>query len=83
MDRDTRRALDEIILGAAAVGLCIARTLSQSDPKALQSFAEEADKMYRHLSAHSKTDAAQVVVNFSLALANPEKMPLLSPQESQ
>ena len=81
MDRDTRRALNEIALGAAAVGVCIGRTLGQSDPKALQSLSEEANKMLQHLADRGKADASQVIANFALGLAHPEKMPLLSPAE--
>ena len=33
MDRDVRNAIDEAMIGAAAIGFCLARTLAETDPE--------------------------------------------------
>ena len=44
-DRDLRQSLADTAMGAAALGLCIARVLAQSDPTILQNLLAEAEKM--------------------------------------
>lgn len=79
MDQEVKRALDEIAMGAAGVGVCIARIVGKSDPKILQAIAEEGNTMRQHLAAHGKDNASIVLAHFYNALCNPENMPLLSP----
>ncbi len=81
VDQDLMRALDQMKLGAAAVGLCIARVLTESDSTMGQRIVEEAEKMEHQLAQKNSTAAVQIVSNFRLALANPEKMPLLTPRD--
>jgi len=78
-DRDLKRDLDQTQLGVAALGLCIARVFAESDPTIRQRILEEAEKMERHLAQHDRLAAVQVMSHFRLALANPGKMPLLTP----
>ena len=80
-DQDLRHALDQTQLGVAALGLCIARTLAVFDPTTGQRILEEAEKMEHHLAQHNRTAAVQILSHFRLALANPEKMTLLTPPD--
>lgn len=79
-DQDLRRSLVDIRLGAAALGVCIARTLAKQNPIILQSLAAEADWMHKHLcEKHSRPEISEILVSFSLALAHPDKFPLFTP----
>jgi hypothetical protein len=48
-NQDLRQSLDHTRMGAAALGVCIARTLAQQNPAILQSLSAEAEKMHKHL----------------------------------
>ncbi len=80
-DQDLMHTLNQTILGAAAVGLCIARPLKESDTTMGQRIVEEAKKMEHHLAQDDMMAAVQILSNFRLALMNPEKMPLLTPRD--
>ena len=80
-DQDLMRVLDQMKLGAAAVGLSIARVLTESDSTMGQRIVEEAEKMEHQLAQNNSTAAVQIVSHFRLALAHPEKMPLLTPRD--
>lgn len=73
-----RRSLTETRMGAVALGICIARTLGQSDPTILQKLADAAQAMSNHLCEKEMGDAAEIVTSFALALANPDKSPLFN-----
>jgi hypothetical protein len=80
-DDNLTRSLTETRMGAVALGLCIARTLGQSDPTILQKLADAALAMSDHLCKQDRIDAAQIVNSFALALANPDKSPLFNPPD--
>jgi hypothetical protein len=80
-EEDLRAALFEQRMAAAALGLCIARTIGKSDPTILQRFADEAQEMGTHLCERGKPDAGQVLISFALALAHPDRFPLLTPED--
>ena len=80
-DQDLMHALEQTQLGTAALGLCIVRVLVKSDSTFGLRIEEEAKKMQRHLSQNNLTGASQILSHFRMALANPEKMPLLSPDD--
>ena len=80
-DQDPKHELDQMMFGAAAVGLCIVRVLAESDSTMGKRIAEEAEKMEVHLDQNDCTRAAQIISHFRLALAHPEKTPLLTPSD--
>ena len=45
MDRDVRNAIDEAMIGAAAIGFCLAQTLAETDPDV----ARRGPDLERHL----------------------------------
>ncbi len=72
-DEVTLRAiLDEAKLGAAALGLCIARTLGERDPTLQERLVRRADEMNRRLCEHGKNHAGEIVAAFALALEKPD-----------
>ena len=73
--------LDQTKLGAAALGLCIARVLTITDSTMGQRLADEAEKMERHLTKNDRTAAVKILSHFRLALAHPEDSPLLTPSD--
>lgn len=80
-DQDLIRALDQTKLGAAALGVCIARVLIKTDTTMGQRLVDEAEKMEHHLSQNDRTAAVSILSYFRLALAHPENMPLLTPSD--
>ena len=81
-DGDLRRALDETMMGAAAIGVCIARTLAESDPTFPQRLAVRGQKLFQHLCDKGHGDAARALFSFYGALNDPAKFPLLTPEET-
>jgi len=69
---DLRRAK----LGAAALGLCIARTLGESDPTLQERLVQRADEMNRRLCDNGKSHAGEIVAAFALALERRDDYPL-------
>ena len=53
--------LDQIKTGAAALGLCIARVLTESDPTTRQRIVEETERMHKHLADHDGLAAVQIL----------------------
>jgi len=78
-DQDLRRALDHAKMGAAAVGICIARILAESDHTILRKIVAEAEKMQTLLSQGERADGAEILAQFALGLAHPERFPLFTP----
>ncbi len=80
-DQYSMDVLDQTMFGAAAVGLCIVRALTESDSTMGERIAEEAEKMKLHLVQNECEKAAQIISIFRQALTNPENVPLLSPSD--
>jgi hypothetical protein len=72
MDRDVRNAIDEAMIGAAAIGFCLARTLTETDPD----FAHRLDPIckdtYAFLRSRGEVRAADIVFMFGAAIGNPD-----------
>jgi hypothetical protein len=60
-----RAVLDETKLGAAALGLCIARTLGERDPTLQQRLGKRADQMHRRLCEQGNGHAGEIVAAFA------------------
>jgi hypothetical protein len=72
VERDVRNAVDEAMIGAAAIGFCLARALADHDPGLAGRLAPAWKKMYRYLQERGEMRAADMVFMFGAAVANPQ-----------
>ena len=61
---------DHTRMAAVALGVCIARTLARQNPSVLRSFAEEADRMEKHLHDQGRPEWAEFLTPFALAVGD-------------
>jgi hypothetical protein len=80
-DQDLRQALDHTKMGAAVLGVCIARVLSRTTGATLQDFAEEADRMHKHLCGCERPEWGEILMHFALAVGRPDWFPLFHPKD--
>ena len=78
-DQGPLQVQDHARMAAVALGVCIARTLARQNPSVLRSFAEEADRMEKHLHDQGRPEWAEFLTPFALAVGRPEKFPLFHP----
>jgi hypothetical protein len=72
---DLRRTLAETKRGAAAIGVCIARTFAESDPTLATRLSQTANEMYRSLCDRGEAHAGEMVFLFGRALVEPTFFP--------
>ena len=72
---DLRTMIAQTKRGAAAIGVCIARTLAESDPTLARRLGETANEMYRSLCDHGEAHAGEMVFVFGRALVDPTFFP--------
>jgi hypothetical protein len=72
---DLRKTIAETKRGAAAIGVCIARTLAESDPTIAKRLGETANEMYRSLCDRGEAHAGEMVSVFGRALVDPTFFP--------
>lgn len=72
MDRDVRNAIDEAMIGAAAIGFCLARALAATDPDVARRLDPIWKDVYAFLRDREEVRAADIVFMFGAAVGNPE-----------
>lgn len=77
--QDPSQSQDHMQWGAVALAVCIARTLARQNPQLLRAFAEEAERMEKHLHTQERPEWAELLTRFSLVLGRPEQFPLFHP----
>ena len=82
-DQEIRKIVDQTKMGAAAVGVCIAQILAESDPTLPERLNNRAHLMYRHLCDVGMEHAAEIVFSFGRALVDPDLFPILNPSKDE
>ena len=72
MDRDVRNAIDEAMIGAAAIGFCLARALAETDPEVAHRLDPIWKDTYAFLRDREEARAAHIVFMFGSAVGNPD-----------
>ncbi len=72
MDRNIRNAIDEAMVGAAAIGFCLARTLAETDPGVARRLDPIWKDMHAFLRERGEVRAADIVFMFGSAVGNPD-----------
>ena len=63
--------LDQIKMGTAVIGLCIAQVLTEQDPTLAKRLHDRAHLWYEQLASRGDTHAAEMLYMFARALLGP------------
>ena len=73
MDRDVRNAIDEAMIGAAAIGFCLARALAETDPEVAHRLDPIWKDTYAFLRELGRGARGRYRIMFAAATRNPER----------
>jgi hypothetical protein len=74
-DAELRKIIAETKRGAAAIAVCIARTLAESDPTLPRRLSVKAHEMYEQLCERGEAHAGEMMFVFGRALLDPSFFP--------
>ncbi len=68
MSDERRSDIDQIKMGSAVIGLCIAQVLTESDPALAKNLHDRAQLWFEQLAERGDTHAAEMLYMFARAL---------------
>jgi hypothetical protein len=71
MASETNSELDQLKMGAAVVGICIAQILAEEDPQIALRLHDRALLWYEQLSNRGNMHAAEIIYMFASAITTP------------
>lgn len=71
MADEARSDIDQVKMGSAVIGLCIAQVLSEADPTLANRLHERAHLWFEQLAERGDTHAAEMVYMFAQAVIGP------------
>jgi hypothetical protein len=67
--------IDQLKMGTAVIGLCIAQVLSEENPALTKRLHDRAELWYEQLAGRGDTHAAEMLYMFARALLGPTGQP--------
>jgi hypothetical protein len=77
--KELRREINQTKRGAAAVGVCIARILAESDPTLPKHLNQHANEMYQMFCERGEDHAGEILFAFGRAVIDPNWFPTSGP----